>query len=320
MNARPALEMPYMAVIPFAVLSDEDLSPAAKIFFGCLAGLAKREGYCYADNDQLAEMQKVDRRQISRWLLQLERKGFVRRETVNRPYRDDEERFLWRKERKIYVSDGFSNNSTDKDINVPTNDRDKNVPINEKDKNVPSNNKSPKSKSSKREMSQPASAALRLAALLFELIRKNDPKARKPNLDKWAEDIDKLLRLDGRSEEEVERVIRWSLADDFWCRNILSGRKLREKFDQLFVSVTKHKESPTKVAEDEAKQKAERIRKNKQWAAEFLGKAEFGDHRNRMALRDNGVEISYNGGYSIVSFLEHGFKDQVYGTYRKIKG
>jgi hypothetical protein len=49
----------------------------------------------------------------------------------------------------------------------------------------------------------------------------------------WVTDMDRLLRLDGRTEAEVEAVIDWCQADPFWRSNILSPNKLRAKWDTL---------------------------------------------------------------------------------------
>jgi hypothetical protein len=82
---------------------------------------------------------------------------------------------------------------------------------------------------------------LRLATLLLEEIRKNKSNFKGPNLQAWARDIDLMLRIDNRSAEVVEKVIRWVQTDHGdrtgrwkgWAANILSPGKLREKFDEL---------------------------------------------------------------------------------------
>jgi hypothetical protein len=73
----------------------------------------------------------------------------------------------------------------------------------------------------------------RLASLLHDLIKENDPKSKEPNIQRWALEIDRLIRLDGREPEEIETVLRWSQADPFWKTNILSATKLRKQFQQL---------------------------------------------------------------------------------------
>ena len=42
-----------------------------------------------------------------------------------------------------------------------------------------------------------------------------------------------MIDRDGRTVEEVARIIDWVEADDFWRANILSLPKLRQKFDTL---------------------------------------------------------------------------------------
>ncbi len=108
---------------------------------------------------------------------------------------------------------------------------------------IPHDTKSIKKENRKKETkskSLPSEAACRLSELLADLVLENCPgnrnltaARREATLARWAQDIDKLLRIDGRSPEEVERVIRWSQQDTFWKPNIQSGAKLREKFDQL---------------------------------------------------------------------------------------
>lgn len=73
----------------------------------------------------------------------------------------------------------------------------------------------------------------RLAKYLFELIRENNPTHKEPNLQNWAKDIDKMIRLDKREVDDIEAVIYWCQHDDFWSRNVLSTSKLRIQYDQL---------------------------------------------------------------------------------------
>ena len=76
-----------------------------------------------------------------------------------------------------------------------------------------------------------------LSQLLFAGIQNRDPKAKKPDIQKWCEHIDKLIRIDGRSPGEIREVILWCQTDAFWCNNILSTNKLREKFQALILKM-----------------------------------------------------------------------------------
>ena len=42
-----------------------------------------------------------------------------------------------------------------------------------------------------------------------------------------------MIDRDGRSVDEITRIIDWVEADDFWRANVLSVPKLRQKFDTL---------------------------------------------------------------------------------------
>jgi len=74
-----------------------------------------------------------------------------------------------------------------------------------------------------------------LAEYLFEEMKKNNPEARKPDFHKWANDIRLMMEIDNRKEEQVRNMITWSQSNDFWKGNILSAKKLRDKYDQMKV-------------------------------------------------------------------------------------
>lgn len=81
----------------------------------------------------------------------------------------------------------------------------------------------------------PNCGEVRMSELLVSLIRQSHPKYKTPNIQRWAVHIDRMIRLDNRSLSDIEAVIRWSQADQFWKKNILSTEKLREKFDNLWL-------------------------------------------------------------------------------------
>lgn len=74
-----------------------------------------------------------------------------------------------------------------------------------------------------------------LSKYLYEKMLNNDPKARKPNFQSWATNMDKLMRIDKRTEQEIRTVIDYCQDSQFWKSNILSTAKLREKFTQLLL-------------------------------------------------------------------------------------
>ncbi|WP_440708797.1 hypothetical protein [Herbiconiux sp. YIM B11900] len=72
----------------------------------------------------------------------------------------------------------------------------------------------------------------RLCDLLADLIRLNGNKVGTVGKVWWTA-CDRLVRIDGYTPQQVEWVMRWSQANEFWQGNVLSMPKLREKFDQL---------------------------------------------------------------------------------------
>lgn len=85
----------------------------------------------------------------------------------------------------------------------------------------------------------PQEGARRLSLDLLEAIRSHTPAAASRSKPKgWEKDLEKLLRIDKASEEEVRKVIRWAHQGDpstFWRGNLLSGSKVRQHFDRLSI-------------------------------------------------------------------------------------
>lgn len=82
-----------------------------------------------------------------------------------------------------------------------------------------------------------------LANKLKDYILKNNPKAKLPSdLQGWAMEIDRMMRLDNRTQAEIEMVMKYSQTDSFWMTNILSAAKLRKQFDILYMQSTRPKQ------------------------------------------------------------------------------
>jgi hypothetical protein len=81
----------------------------------------------------------------------------------------------------------------------------------------------------------PTAEGARLAQILRGHLLRNNPSARvtESQVEKWAFEADRMVRLDGRTHAQIEELIDFSQKDDFWFANILSMGKLRQKFDQL---------------------------------------------------------------------------------------
>lgn len=83
-----------------------------------------------------------------------------------------------------------------------------------------------------------------LSELLATLILENNPNnlflnngKRQETIIRWCADIEKLIRNDKQDVLKIEQVIRWCQSDSFWKANILSAKKLREKWNTLTVKM-----------------------------------------------------------------------------------
>lgn len=79
------------------------------------------------------------------------------------------------------------------------------------------------------------------------------------NKQKWATEIHRLIKIDGKNREEVCKVIAFATKDDFWCSNILSPASLRKHFDRLNIKMQKNKYSYNNVSETEAITETEKM-------------------------------------------------------------
>lgn len=76
---------------------------------------------------------------------------------------------------------------------------------------------------------------LKTAQWMFKRVRLLNPTALEPNWPQWANTIRLMRELDLRSHSDICDLYDWVSRDAFWCSNVLSPQKLREKWDQLIV-------------------------------------------------------------------------------------
>ncbi|RFP32435.1 hypothetical protein [Duganella sp. BJB476] len=71
------------------------------------------------------------------------------------------------------------------------------------------------------------------ARWLFSRVLANNAAARAPNFDNWSDDVRLLRERDMRTHTQICELFQWAQSDSFWCSNVLSPAKLRDKWDQL---------------------------------------------------------------------------------------
>jgi hypothetical protein len=79
--------------------------------------------------------------------------------------------------------------------------------------------------------------------------------------------IDRLIRIDGKTAEEIKAMIQWSLSHDFWSANIRSAVKLRKHFETMAAQRIRDDKKPqeaptvdmTKITEQHLRSQAEEM-------------------------------------------------------------
>lgn len=85
-----------------------------------------------------------------------------------------------------------------------------------------------------------------IAKYLYHTIESFDHSF-KGNWNNWIKDIEKAIRIDGRTKDQLKECIDWiyySEKGSFWIPNILSGKKLREKFNTMSIQSKNTKNNP----------------------------------------------------------------------------
>jgi len=217
----------YFTIIPEWVLYS-NISPQGVRLYGVLRRFADSGGECFPSRKTLANRLQVDStKPVDRALKELVNIGAVLIEQ-----RRDAKGDLTTNLYTVY-SVRRGDDLIPRWGHISPNGGDENVPTGG-DENVPYNESHIKREPIELEDSKQLKQAFILANLLAELIEKNGSKLPKVT-DKWVTTMERMLRIDDRSFEEIEGAIKWSQKDEFWQGNILSPDKLRKHFDRMRI-------------------------------------------------------------------------------------
>ena len=78
---------------------------------------------------------------------------------------------------------------------------------------------------------------LMFAEAMYSRFLESNESFKKPNLESWANTIRLAIESDKRAEGDLWAVFDWANRNSFWCSNILSASKLRDKYDQLLMQM-----------------------------------------------------------------------------------
>lgn len=80
---------------------------------------------------------------------------------------------------------------------------------------------------------------IRCVDMLIDSCLKTFPNSKVPRSleerQKWAIEIERMKRLDNRTEKDIMQALKYAINDSFWKTNTRSTKKFREKFETLIV-------------------------------------------------------------------------------------
>ena len=88
---------------------------------------------------------------------------------------------------------------------------------------------------------------MEVAEKIYNLLLVLNPKHKKPNMDSWANEVRLMREQDKHTHKDIISLFRFANSDNFWKSNILSPKKLREKWDVLIIKRGEIKQQPTEV-------------------------------------------------------------------------
>lgn len=227
----------YYAVIPATVRYDNNVVPSAKLLYGEITALCNEKGYCWATNDYFSKLYSVSKRTISTWIKSLCNAGYISAELVL----DNSSQKV--KMRCLKVEANFDAHLMKTSIpsrkKVPD-PHEENFAENNTINNISSSQifEQPKINDNgikNKKIFEADSDPYLLAKFLENNITENNPKfpQNESQRQRWAKDFDLMIRRDKIDADDIAEVIEWCQRDNFWRSNILSGKKLREKYQQL---------------------------------------------------------------------------------------
>ncbi len=238
----------YYAIIPANVRYDDNLIPSAKLLYGEITALCNEKGYCWATNDYFSRLYSVSKKTISTWIKSLSDAGYISLDFA----RNDEEKQTVVRLIKIAGSlcipitktsippgrkllDPHNEKVTENNTMNNTFNNSSSQIFSEEENELVEEKKISDKKVKNKKVFDANSNAYRLAYFLEGEILENNPKfpQSEQQRQRWAKDFDLMIRRDKIEPDDIAEVIAWCQKDKFWCSNILSGKKLREKYQQL---------------------------------------------------------------------------------------
>lgn len=218
--------------IPKEILNNKNLGQTEKLLISSIFTLDSGKG-CYATNGYFAKLLGISKDRVSKVINKLIKSYYLNSEIIYKSTtKEVEKRILNVNSQKLM--EGLCENNFSPPV---LNSQEDKKEIYKKD-----NSRSfheAKEKQVKKQVFHEKSEPYMLAQFLEEQIQKHTPefKADETRRQRWAKDIDLMIRRDSLDPDKIADVIVWAHKSTFWRANILSGKKLREKYLQLSIQM-----------------------------------------------------------------------------------
>lgn len=266
-------------IIPKRVMKDPDLNLQAKGIYAYLCSYAGNKETAFPGVSLITHELGISRNTFYKYLKELKKVGYVevyKERSENGTFEKNIYKLLPCPKKPYMVKPDTVNPDMEKPYTANEDTNINSININSINNN--SINKDTLQQSCKDDEQtnfklkfQEDSIEIQLARFMIDEMLRIKPDSRVPSKDlkslqRWAEAIDYMIRLDEREPREIAELFRWAQEDNFWCANIRSPKKLREKWDTL--ELQKDKRSKPKKSNNlskleemyrEAKAKEERL-------------------------------------------------------------
>lgn len=107
---------------------------------------------------------------------------------------------------------------------------------------------------------------LKAAQWIYSQVVIASPTTKEPNWSTWANDVRLMRQLDGHTHQDICKMFKWANKDSFWCSNVLSPAKLREKWATLVIQ----SQQPNRTQRVAEQSPAQSWNTREAWENEFI--------------------------------------------------
>ena len=222
--------------IPKEILCNKNLGQTEKFLISSIFMLDSGKG-CYATNGYFSELIGLTKDRVSKVINKLIKYNYLKSEIIYKKATKEVKKRILSINRQKFI-EGLCENTFYPTVENSQEDKKEMYKIN----NSGSFRKTEKEKK-KDKVFHEKSEPYMLAQFLEEQIQRHTPefKADEANRQRWAKDIDLMIRRDKLDPDKIADVIIWAHRNAFWRAFILSGKKLREKYLQLSIQMNSSK-------------------------------------------------------------------------------